>query len=182
MLSLVPDRRVKGGRARTRGERACLRQRVPVLLLPGLGLDDRRTLHMIMSSLLAHEEALRLDRDDVGSEHLLLGLLVEGKDVVTRALGSVDVDLERVRAAVHGSSGPHTRPSDRTKGGRTLDAIKVIVLAVDEAQRLGHQFADTEHVLLGVIRVAEDGGAGILGALGVNLEQARTALLRLLLD
>jgi len=145
-------------------------------------LFDRFSTRGHHALILAHEEALRLDRDYVGSEHLLLGLLVEGKDVVTRALGSVDVDLERVRAAVQGRSGPHTQPSDRTKGGLTPDAIRVIVQAVDEAQRLGHQFADTEHVLLGLIRVAEDGGAGILGALGVNLGRARTAVLRLLLD
>lgn len=155
----------------------------------GTNLFDRFTRGGRHALALAHEEALRLGHDYIGSEHLLLGLLAESKGKAAQALGSVGLDLAGVRDAVEGRVWPQTRPSrpqagpsNRTKGGLTTGAIRVIVLAVDEAQRLGHQLADTEHLLLGLISEAEDSLVAVLGSLGVDLERARAATLRLLAD
>jgi ATP-dependent Clp protease ATP-binding subunit ClpA len=64
---------------------------------------------------------------------------------------------------------------DRFSGqvGRVLD------LARDEADRLGHCYVGPEHLLLGLLRDGNSGAAGVLRARGVDLESARAALRRL---
>jgi ATP-dependent Clp protease ATP-binding subunit ClpC len=62
----------------------------------------------------------------------------------------------------------------------TTRAKKVIELAFDEAQHLGHDFLGTEHLLLGLLREGDGIAAGVLTKLGVNLEQARVQTIQLL--
>jgi hypothetical protein len=50
---------------------------------------------------------------------------------------------------------------------------KVMALAREEAQRLGHNYIGTEHILLGLLAEGEGIGAGVLESLGVNLEKVR---------
>ncbi|MFY9563388.1 MAG: ATP-dependent Clp protease ATP-binding subunit [Limnochordia bacterium] len=58
--------------------------------------------------------------------------------------------------------------------GRFTDrAQKVIVLAQEEARRLGHNVVGTEHILLGLIAEGEGVGAKALTALGVSLDKVR---------
>jgi hypothetical protein len=61
---------------------------------------------------------------------------------------------------------------DRFTGqvGRVMD------LAREEAERLGHRWVGPEHLLLGLLRDGGGRAAGILGAHGVELRAARTAL------
>ena len=55
----------------------------------------------------------------------------------------------------------------------TEKAIKVIMLAQEEARRLGHNFVGTEQILLGLIGEGTGIGPKVLKALGVNLKDAR---------
>jgi len=58
--------------------------------------------------------------------------------------------------------------------GRFTDrAQKVIVLAQEEARRLGHNVVGTEHILLGLIAEGEGVGAKALTAMGVSLDKVR---------
>jgi len=50
--------------------------------------------------LLAEEEARRLNHDHVGTEHILLGLVLEGEGVAARALESLGISLQAVREQV----------------------------------------------------------------------------------
>ena len=52
-------------------------------------------------------------------------------------------------------------------------AIKVIMLAQEEARRLGHNFVGTEQILLGLIGEGTGIGPKVLKAMGVNLKDAR---------
>lgn len=56
----------------------------------------------------------------------------------------------------------------------TEKAIKVIMLAQEEARRLGHNFVGTEQVLLGLIGEGTGVAAKTLKSMGVNLKDART--------
>jgi len=56
----------------------------------------------------------------------------------------------------------------------------VMTLAQDEAQRLGHNYMGTEHLLLGLVREGEGVGALALIALGVSLDDARAAVLHII--
>jgi len=55
----------------------------------------------------------------------------------------------------------------------TEKAIKVIMLAQEEARRLGHNFVGTEQVLLGLIGEGTGIGPKVLKSMGVNLKDAR---------
>ena len=61
--------------------------------------------------VLAQDEAKALNHNYIGTEHLLLGLISEGEGVAAKALESLDISLEAVRAQVeeiigHGTSTP----------------------------------------------------------------------------
>ena len=55
----------------------------------------------------------------------------------------------------------------------TEKAIKVIMLAQEEARRLGHNFVGTEQILLGLIGEGTGIGPKVLKSMGVNLKDAR---------
>ena len=54
----------------------------------------------------------------------------------------------------------------------TEKAIKVIMLAQEEARRLGHNFVGTEQILLGLIGEGTGVAAKVLKSMGVNLKDA----------
>ena len=54
-----------------------------------------------------------------------------------------------------------------------LQAIKVVMLAQEEARRLGHNFVGTEQILLGLIGESTGIAAKVLKSMGVNLKDAR---------
>jgi len=56
---------------------------------------------------------------------------------------------------------------------------RVMELAREEADRLGHRYLGPEHLLLGLLREDEIGAAGLLHARGVDLAAARAAIGRL---
>lgn len=59
-------------------------------------------------------------------------------------------------------------------GRYTERAQRVIVLAQEEARRLGHSYVGTEHLLLGLIREGEGIAARVLQNLGISSEQVRS--------
>ena len=65
--------------------------------------------------------------------------------------------------------------ADRFSGhvGRVMD------LAREEAERIGHRYVGPEHLLLGLLREGGNPAAGMLRARGVDLAAARAALGRL---
>ncbi len=60
--------------------------------------------------VLAQEESRTFKHNYTGTEHILLGLLREEEGLAARLLGSLDITIERVRAAVRGSSAPVKSP------------------------------------------------------------------------
>lgn len=62
----------------------------------------------------------------------------------------------------------------------TSEAIKVIMLAQEEARRLGHNFVGTEQILLGLIGEGTGVAAKVLTDLGVTLKDARREVERII--
>jgi ATP-dependent Clp protease ATP-binding subunit ClpC len=129
--------------------------------------------------VLAQEEARHLHHDYIGTEHLLLGLIHEGEGVAARALESLGISLEAVRAQVteiigQGQSAPtgHIPFTPRAK--------KVLELSLREALQLGHNYIGTEHILLGLIREGEGVAAQILVRLGADRDRVREQVIQLL--
>ncbi len=127
----------------------------------------------------AQEEAQRLRHHYIGTEHLLLGLLVEGKGVGAQALQGVGITLDAARAEVEKIIGC----GQETPRGHipfTPRSKKVLELALREALKLSHNEIGTEHILLGLLREGEGVGAQVIVAAGVQLDQLRDSVLALL--
>ena len=61
-------------------------------------------------------------------------------------------------------------------GKFTDRARKVLTYAQDEAQRFDHNYIDTEHILLGLVREGDGTAARVLETMGVELAKVRTAI------
>lgn len=127
----------------------------------------------------AQKEARRLDHNYLGTEHLLLGLVSVSEGVAAKVLGSLGVDVSKVRSAVEFIIG---RGDARGVGeiGLSPRAEKVIRLAVQEAGRFRHHYIGTEHLLLGLVLEGEGMAASVLESLGVNLDRTRAEVVRIL--
>jgi ATP-dependent Clp protease ATP-binding subunit ClpA len=124
----------------------------------------------------AKEEALLLDHDHIGSEHILLGLLRDDTETAVQVLTALGADLTAARAQAEEIAG---RGSQAPAGEIpfTARAKKVLELSLREALQLGHNYIGSEHILLGLIREGEGGGAEILKRLDVDTGKARRDVL-----
>jgi ATP-dependent Clp protease ATP-binding subunit ClpC len=127
---------------------------------------------------LAQEEAVRLGHSNIGTEHILLGLVREGEGIAAKALIGLGLGLEKIQNEVESLIG--RGQGQPTNIAYTPRAKKVIELSMDEARKLGHTYVGTEHILLGLIREGEGVAARVLNNLGVSLNKARQQVLQLL--
>ena len=126
---------------------------------------------------LAHQEAMDLRHNYIGTEHILLGVLREGDNAGARVLERLGVGLARARTAVEyiiGVGADATAPNDLTLSPRTK---KVIELAIDEARIDGQHDVGPEHVLLGVVREGQGIASGVIESAGVTLDKVRQEVL-----
>ncbi|CAI8846901.1 MULTISPECIES: ATP-dependent protease ATP-binding subunit ClpC [Bacillus] len=127
---------------------------------------------------LSQEEAIRIGHNNIGTEHILLGLVREGEGIAAKALIALGLSPEKVQKEVEALIGRGTEMSQTVH--YTPRAKKVIELSMDEARKLGHSYVGTEHILLGLIREGEGVAARVLNNLGVSLNKARQQVLQLL--
>ncbi len=129
--------------------------------------------------VLAQDEARELNHNYIGTEHILLGLISEGDGVAAKALESMGISLEAVRAEVEEIIGRGAQPPS----GHipfTPRAKKVLEYSLREALQLGHKYIGTEHLLLGLIREGEGVAAQVLVKLGADLPRVRQQVIQLL--
>jgi len=129
---------------------------------------------------MAREEAIRLQHDYVGTEHILLGLIREGEGVAAAVLTNLNVDLDQI----------HERVEESVRKGKATIALgelpytsrakKVLEFAMSEAREFNHSYVGTEHLLLGLLREEKGIAAQVLNSLGVTLDEARSETLKVL--
>lgn len=127
---------------------------------------------------LSQEEAIRLGHNNIGTEHILLGLVSEGEGIAAKALSSLGLETKKIQEEVEALIGVGKKSSQTIH--YTPRAKKVIELSMDEARKLGHTYVGTEHILLGLIREGEGVAARVLNNLDVSLNRARQQVLQLL--
>lgn len=128
---------------------------------------------------LSNEQALRLHDNYIGSEHILLGLAKEGSGVGAYMLKSLGASGEAITTGI-GKPIADEIESQTRKLPRTPQAEKVIKYAIDEADKLGHRYVGTEHLVLGMLRDDMGTAGKVLINLGLSLEAARAKLLAIL--
>jgi len=126
----------------------------------------------------AQEEAIALKHSNIGTEHILLGLVKEEEGIAAKVLQSFDITEEQIRDGVFKLITEGTEMP--TSLHYTPRAKRVIELSMDEARKLHHNFVGTEHILLGLIRESEGVASRVLAAAGLNITRARAAVIRML--
>jgi len=131
--------------------------------------------------VLAQEEARMLNHNYIGTEHLLLGLLHEGRGSAARVLTAMDVTLPAARDQLvaitgrgHAQSPGHIPFTPRAK--------KSLELSLREALQLGDGYIGTGHLLLGLIHQGDNMALKMLDKLGADLKDLRARLTRELHD
>ena len=129
--------------------------------------------------VLAQDEARGLKHNYIGTEHLLLGLISEGEGVAAKALETLGIKGEAVRASVIEIIGEGEKPVE----GHipfTPRAKRVFELSLREALQLGHNYIGTEHLLLGLLKEGEGVAAQVLTKQGADLAQVRQTVIQML--
>jgi ATP-dependent Clp protease ATP-binding subunit ClpA len=131
----------------------------------------------------SQEEARDLHERFIQPEHLLLALIKED-GVAADALGQAGVDHDAVRAQwIKATAERRPTKRDRPEAGKlpfSPMAKKALELSLREALRLGHNYIGTEHLLLGLLRQADDGGNRIKEVLGIDTEALTAGLSELI--
>jgi ATP-dependent Clp protease ATP-binding subunit ClpC len=133
---------------------------------------ERFTSQSRRAVVFAQEEAASLDHNYIGTEHLLLGLLHEGKGAAARALASADIALAPAQGEVEVIIGRGQQaPSGHIPF--TPRAKKCLELSLRASLELGHHYIGTGHLLLGLISEGHGVAITVLDRLGANLDQLR---------
>ena len=142
-------------------------------------LFDRFTPRARRVLKLAADEAESLRHPEIGTEHLLLGLVREGRGLGAVALRQLGLSADDVRRRLEGRLIPGDVPPDDSRG-LSPGAKHAIEMAVAEANRFRHNYVGTEHLVLGLLRDGEGLAYVTLQGLGANLERARREVVRLI--
>jgi quercetin dioxygenase-like cupin family protein len=129
--------------------------------------------------MLAKGEAFGMNHQFIGTEHLVLGLLLEGEGVGGRVLLDLGMSIDRAREEVKRLVGPGIEPVTRWMLPITPRTKQALDFARTEARNLGHSYVGTEHLLLGVFDTAPDSvGSLLLVNMGIAAERVRAEVMR----
>jgi hypothetical protein len=144
---------------------------------PRRGMFGRFTPRARSVVAVARETALEQGYGEVGTEHVLLGLLSQPTSIAAQAIIAAGPSLEQVRASVLALLEPADPRKRMTRVRFGRPAKKVLELSLREALHLGHNYIGTEHLLLGLLRNDKDRTARLLTGLGVTWESAEASVL-----
>src|ERR671919_4192 len=100
----------------------------------------------------ARYEASQLGSISIETEHLLLGLIREGKGLTSRIFARSHLSLESIRKEIEGRTVFREKVSTSVEIPFSAETKRVLQFAAEEADRLLHNYIGTEHLLLGILR------------------------------
>jgi ATP-dependent Clp protease ATP-binding subunit ClpC len=129
---------------------------------------------------MARDEAIRLQHDYVGTEHILLALIREGEGVAAAVLSNLNADLDQIHEGIEESVKKGKATIALGDLPYTTRAKKVLEFSMAEAREMSHSYVGTEHLLLGLLREEKGIAAQVLNSMGISLEDARAETLKVL--
>ena len=128
--------------------------------------------------MYSKEEANRLRKSYIGPEHLLLGLIREGEGKAIEILFNLQINLQDIKNQLE------TIVKNNVENDTTYDenisfndkASKVLKLCILEAKLLTNIAADSEHILLAIMKVKDNTAFHVLESNGVTYEKIKLTL------
>ena len=134
---------------------------------------ERYTEKARRTIFFARYEASQFGAPQIEMEYLLLGLLREDKNLVARFFSRLGASLDSIRQEIESRTQQRERISTSLDLALTKEAKQALAFATEEADRLGHRHINTEHLLLGLLRVEDSLTAQILSKIGLRLSDVR---------
>ncbi len=128
----------------------------------------------------ARYEASQLGSVSIETEHLLLGLIREGKGLTSRIFARSHLSLEAIRKEVEGRTVFREKVSTSVEIPFSAETKRVLQAAAQEADQLSHNYVGTEHLLLGILCEEQSVAATILMEKGMRLATVREDIVALL--
>jgi ATP-dependent Clp protease ATP-binding subunit ClpC len=128
----------------------------------------------------ARYEATQLGSTSIETEHLLLGLIREGKGLTSRIFARSHLSLDSIRKEIEGRQVFREKVSTSVEIPFSGETKRVLTFAAEEADRLLHTYIGTEHLLLGILREERSVAASILYEKGMRLASVREDIVQLL--
>src|SRR3974377_1034204 len=125
----------------------------------------------------ARYEASQFGSTTIETEHLLLGLIREDKNLTNRFLRNHS-SIESIRKEIEGRTTIREKVSTSIDLPLSNECKRILAYAAEEAERLNHRHIGTEHLLLGILREEKRFAAEILHERGLRLSQVRAEIAR----
>lgn len=132
----------------------------------------------------SREEALRLNHDQIGVEHLLLGLVREGDGLAIKVLKSLEIDIVLLRRKIEDSIKDRisTIPVNAASLPLTKQAEKVLRITVIEAKQMKSDTISTEHLMLSILKDPKNIATELLSRMEVDYDVFKAELEYILQD
>lgn len=127
---------------------------------------------------LASEESRRMGCDHVGSDHLLLGLLVYGQGNGVAVLSSAGLTLEAVRCRIEAIGSTAEVASE----GYGPSMRNILSLSWHKAETLGDTEIEPEHFVLSLLDRVDGPAMSLFRHFAIDTEQVKASLLRRMSD
>jgi ATP-dependent Clp protease ATP-binding subunit ClpC len=131
--------------------------------------------------IYSREEALRLGSEQIGVEHLLLGILREGEGLAVQLILQFGLDLNSVRQIIEKAV---ARPGEPARNAENLSLVKQAERALKitylEARMFQSELIGTEHLLLSILRDEDNIVTKHLEKSGMDYSSARDELKKML--
>ncbi|MFC9751523.1 Clp protease N-terminal domain-containing protein [Streptomyces sp. NPDC056921] len=124
--------------------------------------------------MAAQNEARTARNDEVGTTHLVLGLLSEPEGLAAAFVKAQGISLQDVRRAATEVLPPAAAGELPELIPYDAGARKALELTFREALRMGHNYIGTEHILLALLE--QEDGTGVLTGLGIDKAAAEAAI------
>ncbi len=128
----------------------------------------------------ARYEASQLGSISIETEHLLLGLIREGKGLTSRIFARSHLSIENIRKEIEGRTVFREKVSTSVEIPFSAETKRVLQFAAEEADRLLHNYIGTEHLLLGILREERSVASTVLSEKGMRLKAVREDIVQLL--
>lgn len=127
----------------------------------------------------SREEALRLGNEFIGIEHLILGMIRDGQGLGVRVLQNLNVDMKELRSELEHAiknKGQLKNVQQVNSLPLTRQAEKVIRITVLEAKAMKSALAESEHLVLSILKTRDNVASQILYRYNVDYDSFKNEL------
>src|ERR1035437_168979 len=128
----------------------------------------------------ARYESSKLGSKVIESEHILLGVLREGEEIIREIFARFNVKHDEIRREIEGDRVFVERVSSTQELPLSEESKKILAYASHEAESMMHPYVGTEHLLIGILRVDPCVAGRILMSHGFNLYGVREETIALI--